>query len=80
MDQAGPSSSAPAGVSIRNGPVIEDKMNIDEPATNGNAKRKARNSTSKAVNYNDGSDRESDNVPLVRNFLFSLESHFSTSY
>jgi DNA topoisomerase-1 len=59
---------APEGVSVRNGPVLDDKMDVDEPATNGNAKRKARTSTAKAVNYNvDGSEGESDEdaAPLV---------------
>jgi len=65
MDEAAAKSDyAPAGVSIRNGPVIEDTMDVNENLTNGNAKRKSRNSTSKAVNYNDdGSD--SDAKPLV---------------
>ena len=71
MGRAGPSSPLPAGISIRNGPVIEDKMDVDEPTTNGNSKRKARNSTSKTVNYNDGSE-ESDNVPLVCSRFYSL--------
>src|SRR6266536_813069 len=62
MDKAAAKThAAPAGVSIRNGPVVEDKMAIDGPATNGNAKRKARNSVSRAVNYNvDGTDGDSD--------------------
>ena len=68
MDKAmsnGSSKPLPAGVSIRNGPVVDDEMDIDStPATNGNAKRKARNSTSKPVTYKDDSD-DSDAVPLV---------------
>jgi len=64
MDKQGAKTEyAPAGVSIRNGPVTEDKMDIDTPQTNG-AKRKARNSTSKPVKYND-SESESDAKPLV---------------
>ena len=70
MDKAGAKMDyAPAGVSIRNGPVTEDKMDVDGPSTNGNAKRKSRNSTSKTVNYKvDGSEDGSDEdaVPLVR--------------
>jgi DNA topoisomerase-1 len=66
MDKAGANKNyAPAGVSVRNGPVLGDKMDVDEVNTNGTAKRKARNST---VNYyDDGSDRESydDTIPLV---------------
>jgi DNA topoisomerase I len=67
MDKAASKTeAAPAGVSIRNGPVLDDKMDIDGPSTNGNTKRKARNSTSMAVNYNDNvSDGDSDSVPLV---------------
>ncbi|KAG0650667.1 DNA topoisomerase I [Hyphodiscus hymeniophilus] len=68
MDKAGARSDyAPAGVSIRNGPVIEDSMDVDEPLTNGNAKRKARTSIGKAVNYkDDGSDGDSDAKPLAK--------------
>lgn len=67
MDKAGAKADyAPAGVSIRNGPVTEDKMDIDATLTNG-AKRKARNSTSKSVNYKVAeSDSDEDAVPLVR--------------
>lgn len=68
MDKAAEKSNfAPAGVSIRNGPVLEDAMDVDEPSTNGHAKRKARTSITKAVNYNDaGSAEESDDdAPLV---------------
>ena len=65
MDKAAAKTTyAPAGVSIRNGPVVEEKMDIDIPITNGNAKRKARVSTEKPVNYDDDSD-DSDAVPLV---------------
>lgn len=68
MDKAASKTSyAPPGVSIRNGPVLDDKMDVDEPTTNGNTKRKARNSTGRPVNYNDDSE-ESDAVPLVRGF------------
>jgi len=61
----GTSATALAGVSIRNGPVLEDKMDIDAPATNGVAKRKARVSAGKAVKYNNSSESD-DVVPLVR--------------
>lgn len=71
MDKATPSANAaPAGVSIRNGPVVEDKMDVDEPATNGTAKRKARASISKAVNYNDEEDSDESTVPLVCTIIF----------
>ena len=67
MDKAGAKSKyAPAGVSIRNGPVLDDKMDVDEPLINGTAKRKGRASTGKTVNYNvDGTDSDEDGVPLV---------------
>jgi DNA topoisomerase-1 len=68
MDKADAKTDyAPAGVSIRNGPVNE--MDVDTPITNGTSKRKARTSTSKSVNYNvDSSEGDSDEdaVPLVR--------------
>jgi hypothetical protein len=60
---------APAGISIRNGPVT-DEMDVDIPAVNG--KRKARVSTGKPVNYNDAaSSSEEDNKPLVLYFSLS---------
>ncbi|PSR92386.1 eukaryotic DNA topoisomerase I [Coniella lustricola] len=55
-DKSQPSA---AGISIRNGPVNGDPMDIDHP--NGGAKRKARQSISKPVSYKDESD--SDDVP-----------------
>ncbi len=66
MDKAvGKTAGAPAGVSIRNGPVLEDKMDTDMPSTNGNSKRKARTSTSKPVNYTDVMESDSSDAPLV---------------
>ncbi|KAF8863437.1 putative DNA topoisomerase 1 [Acephala macrosclerotiorum] len=66
MDEvSGSASNLPAGISIRNGPVIDDEMDVDEPTTNGHAKRKSRANTSKAVKYNDDSD-ESDDEPLAK--------------
>jgi DNA topoisomerase-1 len=65
MDKASAKAhNAPAGISIRNGPVLDDKMDVDEPATNGTAKRKARTSTSKPVNYHD-EESEEDLKPSV---------------
>lgn len=79
MDKASANAhDAPAGVSIRHGPVIEDKMDIDS-ATNGNAKRKSRTSTSKAVNYNQGSDTDADTAPLVRQMDFLLVASMGRS-
>lgn len=53
----------PPGVSIRNGTVDDDSMDVDAPATNGTSKRKSRSSITK-VNYNDESGSE-DDKPLV---------------
>lgn len=57
----------PTGISIRNGPVTDDAMEIDS-ATNGASKRKSRSSINSAVNYKDGSDSD-DDAPLVCNLL-----------
>jgi len=58
------------GISIRMGPV--DDMNVDAPATNGdanaNGKRKARNSVENTKSYKDASSSEDDDKPLVRDF------------
>lgn len=59
---------APAGISIRNGPVNGDMMDVDEFVTNG--KRKSRGSTAHSKSYKeqDSSDEEDDNdiQPQVR--------------
>jgi DNA topoisomerase-1 len=67
MDKAGAKSHyAPEGVSVRNGPILDDKMDVDEPSINGTGKRKARVSAGKPVNYNvDESESSEDAVPLV---------------
>lgn len=67
MDEAIPQHGyAPPGVSIRNGPILDDKMDVEESTTNGFAKRKARNSTGKVVKYNDDESEEQDeDIPLV---------------
>jgi DNA topoisomerase-1 len=72
MDNAGRKTAhaGGAGVSIRNGPVLDDHMDTDA-ATNGNSKRKARTSTSKAINYNDAAESDSDAVPLVGQLSFA---------
>ncbi|KAK1752383.1 hypothetical protein QBC47DRAFT_305312 [Echria macrotheca] len=55
----------PTGISIRNGPVKDDPMDVDS-APNGTAKRKSRSSTGgQAVNYKDDSDSD-DGVPLAK--------------
>ncbi|TVY49005.1 DNA topoisomerase [Lachnellula occidentalis] len=66
VDKAGTNSeNVPVGISIRNGPVLGDEMDVDPPLTNGHAKRKSRGSTSKAVNYNVESESDAD-VPLAK--------------
>ena len=67
MDKASAKARyAPEGVSVRNGPILDDKMEIAEHSANGAPKRKARVSTGKAVNYNvDESESSDDAVPLV---------------
>ncbi|KOS19336.1 DNA topoisomerase 1 [Escovopsis weberi] len=53
-------------LSIRNGPIVDDEMDVDDddsPVSNGIHKRKARTSTSK-VSYKDASD--SDGEPLAK--------------
>lgn len=67
MDKANPSNGdLDAGISIRNGPVVED-MDVDEqaPATNGtsNGKRKSRGSIQKK--YKEETSSEDEDVPLV---------------
>lgn len=63
MDESASKSkpSAP-GISIRNGPIDDDSMDIDQP--NGTAKRKSRSSISNNVSYKDNSDSD-DEIPLV---------------
>ncbi|KAL1878748.1 DNA topoisomerase 1 [Diaporthe australafricana] len=50
-----------AGISIRNGPIDDDSMDIDQP--NGTAKRKSRSSIGNNVSYKDESDSD-DEIPL----------------
>jgi DNA topoisomerase-1 len=74
MDKDTPASddSVQPGISMAFGPA-DDNMDIDQPATNGastNGKRKASMTNGKS--YKDASGSESDDAPLVRNFLCSL--------
>lgn len=62
----------PANVSIRNGPVTDDAMDIDS-TPNGASKRKSRSSLVQSVNYKDDSDSE-DGAPLVGG-LNSFQEH-----
>jgi DNA topoisomerase-1 len=62
------------GISIRMGPV--DDMDLDAPATNGNAagKRKARNSITNSKSYKDASSSEDDDKPLVHTHRITQEN------
>ncbi|KUI60404.1 DNA topoisomerase 1 [Cytospora mali] len=62
-DSTSKAQSAAPGISIRNGPVDGDSMDIDQP--NGIVKRKSRSSISKNVSYKDESDSE-DGAPLAK--------------
>lgn len=62
--------SAP-GISIRNGPIDDDSMDVDHP--NGTAKRKSRSSIGNKVSYKDESDSD-DEIPLVGLALSTLWS------
>jgi DNA topoisomerase-1 len=53
---------APAGISIRHGPVT-DEMDVDQPITNG--KRKSRGSVGKVV-YTETHSSDEDNRPLTK--------------
>lgn len=65
MDKAvSKAKPAPAGISIRNGPVL-DEMDVDEPVTNGSAKRKSRTSGAKVTSYKEDTEDSSDAKPLV---------------
>ncbi|KAA8617091.1 DNA topoisomerase 1 [Pyrenophora tritici-repentis] len=69
MDAEAPSNGhVEPGISIRMGPVDNDKMDIDAPETNGNAagKRKSRGSIPNGKSYKDASSSEEDAKPLVR--------------
>ena len=67
MDREGSKRAlAPAGISIRNGPITGDKMDIDEHIANG--KRKSRGSAATTKSYKElDSEVEDENIkPLVR--------------
>jgi DNA topoisomerase I len=64
LDKSAPKrTSGMAGLSVRNGPVEDDGMDLDPPSTNGASKRKSRSSLPK-VSYKDESDSD-DAQPLV---------------
>jgi len=61
MDKAqSKQESAPPGVSIRHGTVTTEKMDVDEPVTNG--KRKSRGSAVHIKSYKESDSDEEDNV------------------
>ena len=71
MDNANQAAkNAPAGISIRNGPV--DEMNLDEPTANGTSKRKARGSMGNGHSYKEMSEEE-DDKPSVCHFAKKSE-------
>lgn len=75
MEQKKNGHTAPPGISIRNGPVTDDAMDVDdEPMTTG--KRKSRGSTGKVVNYNEVPSASEDEKPIVS---YSRHNHTSTS-
>lgn len=64
LDRDGPKSNHLAGLSVRNGPVEDDDMDVDAPVSNGASKRKSRTSITK-ISYRDDSDSD-EGAPLVR--------------
>lgn len=73
MDESTPRTQpSTAGISIRNGPIDDDSMDIDQP--NGTAKRKSRSSIGNNVSYKDESDSD-DEIPLVGSCPFGLLEH-----
>lgn len=75
MDRPDPKGPNPlAGLSVRNGPVVEDNsMDLDLP-TNGTSKRKSRGSLPK-ISYKDESDSEKE--PLVSRYIASVANFTS---
>jgi DNA topoisomerase-1 len=65
MEKSGSKTKyAQAGLSVRNGPVVEERMDLDELLTNG--KRKSRGSAGKIKSYKEGSEGEELRKPNVR--------------
>ncbi|KAM5351610.1 hypothetical protein ACJ41O_004333 [Fusarium nematophilum] len=66
LDRSVPNSASKlAGLSVRNGPIEDTTMDIDEPTTNGATKRKSRTSITK-VNYKDNDSESDDGAPLAK--------------
>jgi DNA topoisomerase-1 len=55
-----------SGISVRNGPV-DDRMDVDEPRTNGvaNGKRRSRTSLTNTKSYRELSGSDGEDIPLV---------------
>ncbi|KAF1989666.1 DNA topoisomerase 1 [Aulographum hederae CBS 113979] len=73
MDKETPSNGRlHPGISVRMGPVDDDKMDVDGPVkdteANGttNGKRKARNSVTNGKSYKEASSSEDDDIPLSK--------------
>ncbi|KAI9828691.1 MAG: DNA topoisomerase 1 [Thelocarpon impressellum] len=80
MDEADPPhNGVRPGISIRNGPL--EKMELDPPATNGAniGKRKARESITKAMNYNESTSDEEDDKPLSKRRRTSAKAPVESS-
>lgn len=75
LDKSMSKPSGMAGLSIRNGPVVNGEMDLDSPSTNG-SKRKSRDSITK-VDYKDES--ESDGEPLVGDALHNFDADLGVS-
>ena len=71
MDKANQAAkNAPAGISIRNGPV--DETGLDESTAIGTSKRKVRGSMGNGHSYKEMSEEE-DDKPLVCHFAKQSE-------
>ncbi|KPM40673.1 DNA topoisomerase 1 [Neonectria ditissima] len=64
LDRAGPKSDVLGGLSVRNGPVEYEDVEVDAPVQNGASKRKSRTSITK-ISYKDNSDSD-EGAPLAK--------------
>ncbi|KAK7432696.1 DNA topoisomerase 1 [Neonectria magnoliae] len=64
LDRAGPNSDILGGISVRNGPVEYEDVDMDAPVSNGANKRKSRTSITK-ISYKDNSDSD-EGAPLAK--------------
>jgi hypothetical protein len=65
---------APAGISVRNGPVNGDMMGVDEVVTNG--KRKSRGSAAHMSYKEQESDEEDEPKPQVCSYVMHSSLHY----